>query len=145
MFLESFLQLAAPTVRNRDRIELPFGRGKTSPVAAADVAQVVAAVLADPVRHLGLIYELTGPRSQDLDGVAREFSEALNRKVTYSDISPEEWEQKVKKQGMTEHLTGHLLASPSRARGGTPSQEDPAHDQHPHEADDGRDESRVGA
>src|SRR6202049_376404 len=66
MFLESFLQLAAPTVRNRDRIELPFGRGKTSPVAAADVAQVVAAVLADPVPHLGLIYELTGPQSQDL-------------------------------------------------------------------------------
>src|SRR5437879_178314 len=85
MFLESFLQLAAPSVRNRDRIELPFGRGKTSPVAAADVAQVVAAVLADPVPHLGLIYELTGPQSQDLDGVAREFSDALNRAVTYSD------------------------------------------------------------
>src|SRR6184192_4166752 len=28
MFLESFLQLAAPSIRNRDRIELPFGRGK---------------------------------------------------------------------------------------------------------------------
>src|SRR5258706_7368432 len=99
MFLESFLQLAAPSVRSRDRIELPFGRGKTSPVAAADVAQVVAAVLADPVPHLGRIYELTGPQSQDLDGVAREFSDALNREVTYSDISPEEWEQKLKRQG----------------------------------------------
>src|SRR5437879_5466117 len=96
MFLESFLQLAAPSVRNRDRIELPFGRGKTSPVAAADVAQVVAAVLADPVPHLGLIYELTGPRSQDMDGVAREFSDALNREVTYSDINPDEREQKLK-------------------------------------------------
>jgi len=59
---------------------------------------------------LGLIYELTGPRSQDMDGVAREFSEALNRKVTYSDISPKEWEQMLKKQGLPEHLTGHLLA-----------------------------------
>ena len=46
--------------------------------------------------HLGLIYELTGPRSQDMDGVAREFSDALNREVAYSDISPEEWEQKRK-------------------------------------------------
>src|SRR6266852_3375508 len=36
MFLESFFQLAAPSVRARDRIELPFGRGKTSPVAAPD-------------------------------------------------------------------------------------------------------------
>jgi NAD(P)H dehydrogenase (quinone) len=118
MFLESFLQLAAPSVRNRNRIELPFGRGKTSPVAAADVAQVVAVVLADPVPHLGLIYELTGPQSQDLDGVAREFSDALNREVTYSDISPEEWEQKLKRQGMPEHLTGHLLAMGELLRAG---------------------------
>src|SRR5262252_9731678 len=33
MFLESFLPIAAPTVRARGRIEVPFGRGKTSPVA----------------------------------------------------------------------------------------------------------------
>src|SRR6202045_1264165 len=118
MFLESFFQLAAQSIRDRDRIELPFGRGKTSPVAAADVAQVVAAVLADPVPHLGLIYELTGPQSQDLDGVAREFSDALNREVTYSDISPEEWEQRLKKQGMPEHLTGHLLAMGELHRAG---------------------------
>src|SRR4030081_3814255 len=71
MFLDSFFVLAGATVRNRGRIELPFGRGKTNPVAAADVAQVVAAVLADPVPHLGLLYELTGPQSQDLDGVGR--------------------------------------------------------------------------
>jgi uncharacterized protein YbjT (DUF2867 family) len=109
MFLESLLQLAAPSVRKRDRIELPFGQGKTSPVAAADVAQVVAAVLADPVPHLGLICELTGPRSQDMDAVAREFSDALNREVTYSDLSPEQWEQQLKGQGLPAHLMGHLL------------------------------------
>ena len=86
MFLESFFPLAGPTIRDRSRIELPFGRGKTSPVAAADVARVVAAVLADPGPHIGRIYELTGPRSQDMHGVAREFSDALNRDITYSDI-----------------------------------------------------------
>src|SRR5258708_18914746 len=86
MFLESLLQLAAPSVRSRARIELPFGRGKTSPVAAADVAPVVAAVLADPVPHLCRIYELTGPQSPDLAGVARDFSEVLNRECTSSDI-----------------------------------------------------------
>src|SRR5262249_23054853 len=79
MFLEGLFQLAAQTVRDRGRIEVPFGRGKTSPVAATDAARVVAAVLADPGPHLGRIYELTGPRSQDMHGVAREFSDALNR------------------------------------------------------------------
>jgi hypothetical protein len=70
------------------------------------------------VPHLGLIYELTGPRSQDMDGVAREFSDALNREVAYSDISPEEWEQKLKGQSMPEHLTGHLLAMGELHRAG---------------------------
>src|SRR5436190_12707359 len=53
IFLDSFLTLAGAAVRERDRIELPFGLGKTNPVAAADVASVVAAVLADPKPHIG--------------------------------------------------------------------------------------------
>ena len=118
MFLESFLPLAAATVRDRGRIELPFGRGKTSPVAAQDVARVVAAVLADPGPHLGRTYELTGPRSQDMHGVAREFSDALNREVTYSDISPEGWERALKGGGVPEHLTQHLLTMAELHRAG---------------------------
>jgi len=35
--LESFLQLAAPSVRNRDRIELPFGRGQDLSGCSVDV------------------------------------------------------------------------------------------------------------
>src|SRR6266849_8558480 len=110
VFLEGFfLPLTGPSVRDRGRIELPFGRGKTSPVGTADVARVVAAVLADPGPHLGRIYELTGPRSQDMDGIAREYSEALNRDIKYLDIPPEDWEQGLKKAGLPEHLTHHLV------------------------------------
>src|SRR6476661_5348321 len=105
MFLESLLPLAASSVRERSRIELPFGSGKTSPVAAADVARVVATVLADPVPHLGRIYELTGPQSQDMHGVAREFSDALNREVTYADTPAEDWERELKRLGLPEHLS----------------------------------------
>jgi uncharacterized protein YbjT (DUF2867 family) len=108
MFLETFLPLAGPTIRDRDRIELSFGQGKTSPVAAADVARVIAAVLADPRPHLGQIYELTGPRSQDMHGVAQEFSDALGRDVVYSDIPPEDWERELQKAELPEHLIGHL-------------------------------------
>jgi NAD(P)H dehydrogenase (quinone) len=118
MFLESFSPLAAATVRARARIEVPFGRGKTSPVAAADVARVIAVVLADPEPHLGRIYELTGPRSQDMHGIAREFSEALNREVTYADIPAEDWERGLKKMGLPEHLTRHLVAMGELHRAG---------------------------
>jgi uncharacterized protein YbjT (DUF2867 family) len=119
VFLEGFfLPLTSPSVRDRSRIELPFGRGKTSPVATADVARVVAAVLADPGPHLGRIYELTGPRSQDMHGVAQEYSDALNRGVTYSDIAPEDWERELKRAGLPEHLTKHLVTMAELNRAG---------------------------
>jgi uncharacterized protein YbjT (DUF2867 family) len=118
MFLETFLPLVAPTVRDKDRIQLPFGGGKTSPVSAADVARVVATVLADPAPHLGKIYELTGPLSQNMHGVAEEFSDALNRKVAYSDVPPEQWEQALKIQGVPEHLIGHLVTMGELHRAG---------------------------
>ena len=113
-----FLPLTALSVRDRGRIELPFGLGKNNPVAVADVAQVIAAVLAEPGPHLGRIYELTGPRSQDLHGIAREYSEALNREVAYADIAPEVWEQGLKKLGLPEHLTRHLVTVAALNRAG---------------------------
>jgi NAD(P)H dehydrogenase (quinone) len=118
MFLESFFPLAGPTVRARGRIEVPFGRGKTSPIAADDVARVVATVLADPGPHLGRVYELTGPRSQDMNAVAQEFSDALNRVVTYSDVPPEEWERELNRQGLPDHLIGHLVTMGELHRAG---------------------------
>jgi NAD(P)H dehydrogenase (quinone) len=114
----SILTFAGPTVRDRGRIELPFGPGKTSPVAAADVARVVAAVLADPEPHMGRVYELTGPRSQGTHGVAREFPDALNREVTYSDIPPDDWERALKRAGLPEHLIGHLVTMGELHRAG---------------------------
>jgi uncharacterized protein YbjT (DUF2867 family) len=119
VFLEGFfLPLTGPSVRDQGRIELPFGRGKTNPVSTADVARVVATVLAGPGPHLGRVYELTGPRSQDMHGVAREYSEALNREITYADISPEEWEARLKKAGLSEHLTKHLATMAGLNRAG---------------------------
>lgn len=110
VFLEGFfLRLTAPGVRDRSRIELPFGLGKTNPVSATDVARVIAAVLADPAPHVGRIYELTGPHSQDMHGIAREYSDALNREVTYSDIPPEDWERELKMAQLPEHLIRHLV------------------------------------
>jgi uncharacterized protein YbjT (DUF2867 family) len=119
VFLEGFfLPLTGPSVRARGRIELPFGQGKTNPVAATDVARVVAAVLAEPGPHLGRIYELTGPRSQDMHGVAREYSDALNREVTYSDIPAEDWARELKKAGLPEYLTKHLVTMADLNRAG---------------------------
>lgn len=119
VFLEGFfLPLTGPSVRERSRIELPFGMGKNNPVSTADVARVVAAVLAEPTPHLGRIYELTGPRSQDMHGIAREYSAALNREITYADIPPDGWELGLKSHGLPQHLMKHLMTMAELNRAG---------------------------
>jgi uncharacterized protein YbjT (DUF2867 family) len=48
VFMEDFFLLfAADSIRKADQINLPLGAGKTSPVAVADIARVLAALLAN--------------------------------------------------------------------------------------------------
>jgi uncharacterized protein YbjT (DUF2867 family) len=108
VFLETFLALAAESIARDSTIRLPFGTGRTSPVAASDVAQVAASILADPARHVGQVYELTGPRSQDMKGLAEEFSSALDRTIRYDDVPFETWREPLLSKRLPEHLVNHL-------------------------------------
>jgi uncharacterized protein YbjT (DUF2867 family) len=97
VFLDTglFTTLAALSIANSGTIRLPFGSGRTSPIASADVAQVVATVLTDPEPYLGQALELTGLRSQDMDGVAAEYSRALGRPISYVDVPWATWAEQV--------------------------------------------------
>ena len=67
VFLEGFfLIMTADSVRKSNQIRLPFGEGKTSPVAVEDVARVLAVILANPQLSIGKIYHLSGPQSESL-------------------------------------------------------------------------------
>lgn len=104
-----FLQLCAPTIRRNAAIMLPFGSGKTSPIAAFDVARCVTAVLADPAPHIGKIYQLTGPSSASLAQIAEQYSRALGRTISYVDVAVEPWEKEMQQLGLSAHLTKHLI------------------------------------
>ncbi|MGW5479520.1 NmrA family NAD(P)-binding protein [Streptomyces sp. NPDC004008] len=104
-----FTSLAARTIRENGTIALPFGAGRTSPVTVDDVARVVATVLRDPVPHIGKVYELTGPRSVDMNEMAAEFSRALGRPVSYVDVPLDRWEAEVlAKVGLPPHIERHI-------------------------------------
>ncbi|MFE0509094.1 NmrA family NAD(P)-binding protein [Streptomyces sp. NPDC058964] len=104
-----FTSLAAVSIRENGTITLPFGTGRTSPIAVDDVARVVATVLRDPAPHIGHIYELTGPRSVDMTELAGEFSRALGREVTYVDVPLDQWQAKVlSKAGLPPHTEAHI-------------------------------------
>jgi uncharacterized protein YbjT (DUF2867 family) len=119
VFLEGFfLMFTADPVRELNQIRLPFGEGKTSPISAEDVARVVAALLVNPQPHIGRIYELTGPQSENMHFYAQEYSKALGRTITYQDIPVEPWRDGLLKRGMPVHLVTHLATMADLHRAG---------------------------
>ncbi|MET8013334.1 NAD(P)H-binding protein [Streptomyces sp. NPDC005271] len=97
------------SIAEEGTIRLPFGSGRTSPVAARDVAAAVAEILADPASHIGKTYHLTGRTSRDMTTMAAEFADALNRPVSYVDVSYEAWvNHDLGALGLPAHVADHL-------------------------------------
>jgi uncharacterized protein YbjT (DUF2867 family) len=119
VFLEGlFLIFTSDSIKNLNQIRLPFGDGKTSPVSAEDVARVVAALLVNPQPHIGKIYHLTGPQSENMHFYGQEYSKALGRTITYQDIPVEPWRDGLLQSGAPLHLVNHLVTMADLHRAG---------------------------
>jgi uncharacterized protein YbjT (DUF2867 family) len=119
VFLEGFfLTLTPDAVRQSNQIRLPFGEGKTSPVAAEDVARVVATLLDNPEPHVGKTYQLTGPQSENMGFYAQEYSKALGRTITFQDIPVGPWRQALLERRWPVHVVNHLAAMADLHRAG---------------------------
>ena len=110
VFLDSplFTTMAARSIRENGTITLPFGAGRTSPVAVDDVARVVATVLRDPAPHIGHVYELTGPSSVDMTEMAAVFSRVLDRPVSYVSVPLDRWQAELSRLGLPPHTEQHV-------------------------------------
>jgi len=113
-----FLILTRHSVRQSNQIRLPFGEGKTSPVAVGDVGRVIAALLGNPQPHIAKIYHLTGPQSENMDFYAKEYSKALGRTITFQDIPSEPWRRALLDRGLPVHLVNHLVTMADLHRAG---------------------------
>jgi uncharacterized protein YbjT (DUF2867 family) len=119
VFLEGFfLTLTAESIRRSNQIRLPFGEGRTSPVAAEDVARVVAMLLENPRPHIGKVYHLTGPQSETMHFYAQEYSKALGRTITYQDIPVEPWREALLQRNFPVHVVDHFTAMADLHRAG---------------------------
>jgi uncharacterized protein YbjT (DUF2867 family) len=110
VFLDTpmFTTMVAQSIQDNGTIALPFGSGRTSPVAVDDVARVVATVLRDPAAHIGHVHELTGPESVNMTELAAAFSRALNRPVSYVDVPLDQWLAGLSKMGLPPHAEQHV-------------------------------------
>jgi uncharacterized protein YbjT (DUF2867 family) len=103
-----FAILAARSIRDTGQLSLPFGTGRTSPVASSDVAEVVTAVLCAPQDHVGAVYELTGPATLDIDELAEQYAQALGRPITAVEPSYDEWLEVLGEVGLPPHVQQHI-------------------------------------
>ena len=108
-FMEGLFLQVARTIAMRNAIYVPFGTGKLSPIAARDVARVIADIAAAPARHVGRTYHLTGSTSQDMNTIAGEISAALGRDIAYVDVPLDTWKQQLAALSMSPHLVAHLV------------------------------------
>ena len=70
-------------------LELP-GNTAEPILDAEDIAEVVAAALTDD-RHVGELYELTGPRLMTFDEMVKEIGVAAGRDIVFSEVSGAEF------------------------------------------------------
>jgi uncharacterized protein YbjT (DUF2867 family) len=111
VFLDNplFTIFGMASVRERDVLALPFGRGHTSPIVATDVARVASTVLLDPAQRNGDVYELTGPEVLDIDGLADQYSRALGRPIVGADVPYDDWVQRALiPAGLPAHVQQHI-------------------------------------
>jgi NAD(P)H dehydrogenase (quinone) len=110
IFIEPFFSsMAASSIAKDGTIRLPFGSARTSPISASDVARVASTILEDPTGHRGKVYELTGPRSEDMNEMAKEYATALNRSVKYVDVPYDKWlKEELMPVGLSQYVFDHI-------------------------------------
>lgn len=97
-FNQNFSETFVDAVRY-GALAMPGGDTTEPFLDADDIADVVFAALTDD-RHIGQLYELTGPRLLTLAEVAAELSTAMGREVKYLPVTPKAYAFELVTYGM---------------------------------------------
>jgi NAD(P)H dehydrogenase (quinone) len=89
-------------------LRMPVGKGRHSPIAAADQGRAIAALLNNPQGHIGTTINLSGPVEMDHEQMAAELSEALGRTIVFQDLPIEEYTRSISEMGVPEYVVQHL-------------------------------------
>ncbi|MFG3157354.1 NAD(P)H-binding protein [Streptomyces sp. NPDC048219] len=90
MFASNALAWWAPAIRAGDVVRWPYGAAESAPVDDRDIAAVAARTLYQD-GHVGGDYVLTGPRSLTQAAQVDVIGDALGRRITFEETTPEEF------------------------------------------------------
>jgi len=121
VFADALSLLSVVGLNEADELRLAFGKAQFPPVAAADVADVIAAVLADSAAFTARTLYLSGPQTMSMDEMADAFGRALGRTISYRNLDQIEYEDQLRTLGLDDWHVTHLtrLAEKISARNRT--------------------------
>src|ERR1700712_3688264 len=89
-------------------LRMPVGKGRHSPIAAADQGRVIAKLLQNAEGHIGATIPISGPVEMDHEQMAAELSEALGRTIVFQDLPVEEYVESLRDMGVPPYVVQHL-------------------------------------
>ncbi len=98
-FMQNLNDFLCKEIRERHRIFIPAGKGKTSFVDTRDLAEVSALSLIDEEKHKNKTYVITGNEAIDFFEVAKIMTEVLKVKIEYTNPSVKEFKEHMKSIG----------------------------------------------
>ncbi|MGC7103014.1 NAD(P)H-binding protein [Amycolatopsis lurida] len=98
-------------------LRVPTGGGREPFIDATDIAAVAVTALTEP-RHAGQTYELTGPQALSFGDAAAEIARASGRKVTFTDVTDDEFLKEQEAAGVPESWAKLLTMVFGRIRRG---------------------------
>ncbi|MFC9427209.1 NAD(P)H-binding protein [Streptomyces sp. NPDC056987] len=109
-FMQNFDEDVFHASLTAGELALPSGAVPEPFVDLEDVADAAAAVLAEPGRHAGRTYELTGPRALTFAEAVELISRASGLPMTYRQVSPAGYTAALVEEGWGEDDARHLTA-----------------------------------
>jgi uncharacterized protein YbjT (DUF2867 family) len=83
-------------------VVMPAGDVAEPFIDADDIADVAVAALTDPGRHVGQLYEVTGPRALTFAEAVAEIGKALDREIQYVYVPVEAYAEEARAAGVPE-------------------------------------------
>ncbi|TYR73171.1 SDR family oxidoreductase [Rossellomorea vietnamensis] len=108
-FMQNLNDFLCKEIRERKRIFVPAGKGKTSFVDTRDIAEVAALSLTNPKRHENKKYVITGDQALDFYKVAEIMTEVLGVKIEYTNPSVKEFKEFMTETGEDESMTNVVV------------------------------------
>lgn len=90
-FMQNLNDFLQKEIKERQRIFVPAGNGKTSFVDARDIAEIAVLSLSNTQQHRFQKYVITGDEALDFFEVAKIMSDVLNKDIQYTNPSVKEF------------------------------------------------------